>query len=207
MPSQYPPVVAEQAKQRQNHRNHLIVMKVLVRLFIFISFAPFPSYLAAARAADLRYTSRLFGAFQTPNRIEDKRLLSLDVMSILVSNQLRGFTEVIEDRSFWANGGFAQPIFSIPAHSTLEAFVQRDCILTSLWLLVAFAYGDYTNEEISAKIVGYIILTFCMLRLLVDVSLSSISSLDLDFIRSFQDMWYTIVIVLAFRFVYYRRFH
>jgi hypothetical protein len=174
--------------------------------------------LAAARAADLRYTSRLFGAFQTPYRnrkrqshkfalIEDKRLLSLDVMSILVSNQLRGFTEVIENRSFWANGGFAQPIFSIPAHSTLEAFVQRDCILTSLWLLVAFAYGDYTNEEISAKSIGYIILTFCMLRLLVDVSLSSISSLDLDFIRSFQDMWYTIVLVLAFRFVYYRRFY
>lgn len=192
-------------------------MKTFVRIFIFTLFVQFLSHSAANRALS-RYTCGVCGVFITPNRIpkrtaqiftliEDKKLLSLDVMSILVSNQLRGFNDVIEDPSFWADGGFTQPIFSPSAHNTLTTFVQRDCILTGLWLAVAYGYGAYANEKISLKSVGYIVFTFCILRLLLDVSLSSFSVSSMDLMSTFKDLWYAIVIVLAFRFVYYRRFY
>jgi len=187
-----------------------------MNLLIFILLTQYPSQVASTRPVVARDTRRTYETFISPSKpciskrptkkfalIEDKRLLSLDVMSILLSNQLRGFSDVIEDPSFWDDGGFTQPIFSIPAHSTLASFVQRDCILTSIWLAVAIAYGDYAHEKISYKSFGFMIFTFCILRLLTDI----ITLTNLDFMSTCKDLWYAIVIVLAFRLFYYRRFY
>lgn len=95
-------------------------------------------------------------------------LVYTDIFAILIACQLMGLLDVLNDSTFWMNGGWFQPITFVSTESaTLPIFVQRVANNTVLYLFIAciFVQGNYaitTALESSKSILRMMMLSITM---------------------------------------------
>lgn len=135
--------------------------------------------------------------------IQDPRLLAVDVVSIALASQLLGLADVLNDPTFWQQGGWFQPISPADSTSTLPTLVQRDSILTICWVLSALGwkgYNDGGEEELETSVrIG---VSFIVLRLALRLAMSFVDLADFDVWDSIRQCYFAIILVGSFRFLY-----
>ena len=77
----------------------------------------------------------------------DPILVYTDIFAILIASQLMGLLDVLNDSTFWMNGGWFQPIniVSTTESSTLPIFLHRVTRNTLCYILITFTFirGNY----------------------------------------------------------------
>lgn len=142
--------------------------------------------------------------------VEEKQVLAVDVLSILIAAQLLGLADVLADTTFWSNGAFRQPIPSIP--STLPTLVSRTCIICFTWIVASlknkgFAYGAMTSiDEYALPRAFTTIIDFSSSIVLVTLASSILQHSPVDRIEILREIWFTILIIGTFRTIYTRMY-
>jgi hypothetical protein len=80
----------------------------------------------------------------------DVPIVMSDLLAIAVAMQLLGLTNVLNDPTFWNQGGWLQPITSTGISNTLPVVVQRFCLVALSWLFSAFVGKGLTLESSSS---------------------------------------------------------
>lgn len=132
----------------------------------------------------------------------NNRLLRLDVLSIFISAQLLGLSDVLIDPSFWSNGGFFQPIPAVP--STLPTLVGRVCILSLSWILSCLKKRDneslFQQNDIPSTLWTLADFSFFLVTLTFLMSSLQPPSI-MDIVRQ---IWFTTLVVGTFRYLFSR---
>jgi hypothetical protein len=81
----------------------------------------------------------------------DVPIVMSDLLAIAVAMQLLGLTNVLNDPTFWNQGGWLQPITSTGISNTLPVVVQRFCLVALSWLFSAFVGKGLTLESSSSS--------------------------------------------------------
>ena len=151
----------------------------------------------------------LVDSHKEPPIVEDPLLLSVDVLAILLSCQLMGFVDVLNDPSFWKQGGFFQPIPAVP--STLGLFVQRASSMAVCWVSaglvwLGFSREAYKSDEALVSSTIKIYLTFVLLRFGLAAIPAALGSPDpawsFDFVELGKQCYYPLLITVGFRYFY-----
>ena len=143
-------------------------------------------------------------------QIDDIGLLTSDLLAIAIASQLMGLLDIVNDPSFIANGGWTQPIPAIP--STLGTLIQRFATLSVLWIIAALNRRDtYTaksieTDEAAIKNAVQIWITFCLVGIILAVTVSFIAQSDLDASTILREAYIVGLSVPTFRFLYGRYF-
>ena len=82
-------------------------------------------------------------------RIEQSGLVTADIFAIAIASQLMGLLDVLNDPTFYQNGGWFQSIPTVP--TTFGTLIQRFSILTITWIICAILRGGYTNDAIESS--------------------------------------------------------
>lgn len=125
----------------------------------------------------------------------DGGLLTGDLVAIVVACQLIGLIDVLTDDSFWANGGFAQPVPTMP--TTLGMFVQRTSTGCICWILASLTGSNQSSVSNVSKIAGAFALV--QLGLAFGVSQAGISS-NFDPFLVARDCYYAVILVAGWRY-------
>jgi len=133
--------------------------------------------------------------------IQDPRLLAGDVVSIALASQLLGLVDVLNDPTFWQQGGWLQPIST--TESTLPILVQRDSILSICWLIAALGWKGYNDDNGSdLQRTVQIAAGFCVLRVALGFAVSLLGHADFVLWDIVRQCYFTIILVGTFRFLY-----
>jgi hypothetical protein len=136
--------------------------------------------------------------------IAEPGLLVTDIVSISIASQLLGLLDVLNDPTFWDNGGWLQGI-KMPA--TLPTLIQRDSILSICWVMAALLTGGYAQTEVSIRnsaLRSTLFRTsgvFALLRVVAGIALDGSNDVA-DALDLFQQCYTTILMVGVFRFLY-----
>jgi hypothetical protein len=77
----------------------------------------------------------------------DPILVYTDIFAILIACQLMGLLDVLNDSTFWMNGGWFQPIIIVSTESsTLPIFLQRVASNTVCYVLITFIFVQENYE-------------------------------------------------------------
>jgi hypothetical protein len=129
--------------------------------------------------------------------------LAVDVVSIALASQLLGLADVLNDPTFWQQGGWFQPISPADSTSTLPTLVQRDSILTICWVLSALGWKGYSDsDEAELDTSVRIGVSFIVLRLALGFALPLVGLADFDVWDSIRQCYFAIILVGSFRFIY-----
>ena len=82
-------------------------------------------------------------------RIEQTGLVTADIFAIAIASQLMGLLDVLNDPTFYQNGGWFQSIPTVP--TTFGTLIQRFSLLTITWIVCAILRGGYTNGAIESS--------------------------------------------------------
>ena len=139
--------------------------------------------------------------------VPDVRLLSGDVLSLLIVNFLLQIADDVTTSEFWAQGGFLQPV-TFP--TTLLAVVVRDSKMTISWVLSGLwnrAYSSSTvyNDKIAAKEAFSVWVDYFSIRCLFELGISLLfSHMAIDLWALFREAWYMLLILISYRIIYSR---
>eukprot|EP00980_Cylindrotheca_fusiformis_P028979 scaffold22681_cov146-Cylindrotheca_fusiformis.AAC.11 len=158
------------------------------------------------KSSDADEKDDFFPKWMETRHIEDLGLLVGDLFAIVLASQLMGLLDVLNDPSFVKNGGWLQPVPTIP--TTLGVLVERICTLSVIWIISAmseeksFSYSAVENEKTSILMALSIALNFVALRLLVGWILSLATSLDFNIGIQLRDCYFVVLLVPTFRYFY-----
>ncbi|CAJ1942868.1 unnamed protein product [Cylindrotheca closterium] len=148
-------------------------------------------------------------------QIDDYGLILGDILTIILASQLMGLLDALNAPDFAQQGGWFQPIPSVP--STLGTLVERISTLSLVWLLSAFSEEEsYTfdaieNEKSSIFVALTIAVNFVALRCILAVVLAATSggsTFDGNIFDSKQlvlvlrDCYFVVLGLPTFRFIY-----
>jgi hypothetical protein len=98
-----------------------------------------------------------------------------DLLALAIAMQLLGLTNVLNDPTFWNQGGWLQPITSTGISNTLPVVVQRFCTVAISWLSAAFA-GKGLVSGATLPEVGKLLVPFFAVLLLLEATVSTTTS-------------------------------
>lgn len=142
--------------------------------------------------------------------IEDPRLLLGDMLFLLLTCLLLGFTDVLNTPSFWENGGFAQPVDLSPKGvSTLGTVVERDSVMSIAWVSSSIKHRGYTFAAVSDELTTikccFTILTdYSSLLIILALTTAFLTHSPVDPVEILRKSYYTILMLSAFRIAYGR---
>lgn len=85
-----------------------------------------------------------------PEEDNDITILTADVFGVAVACQLLGLTDVLNDSSFWLNGGWFQPISAIPTSlSVLVHRISLNLLLISATSIVLKGYKPRSVDSLT----------------------------------------------------------
>jgi hypothetical protein len=139
--------------------------------------------------------------------MSDPRLLSGDLLFLLMINFLLQIANEVSNSNFWSNGGFGQPI-AMP--TSLMTVIDRDSKMSISWVLAAIWNRSYSSSSISddktaIKIALQVWVDYCSLRILLELGESFLfthSSISIWIIA--REFWFTAVVMSFFRWAYSR---
>ena len=139
--------------------------------------------------------------------IPDPRLLSGDLLFLLMINFLLQIANEMSDSDFWLNGGFGQPV-TMP--TSLLAVIVRDSKMSISWVLAAIWNRSYSSSSVSddktaIKVALQVWVDYCSLRILLELGESFLfthSSISIWIIA--REVWYTAIVMSFFRWAYSR---
>ena len=174
----------------------------LVSYYFDTSHRHVPSIVAPKRQITLFLANNSTESLSESNSllIQDSRLLVGDVVSIALASQLLGLVDVLNDPSFWQQGGWFQPMST--TQSTLPVMVQRDSVLTICWLLSALGLKGYNDSETDTSTLVQTAVSFCVVRVALGLGMSVVGHTDLGLWDSIRQCYFTIMLVGSFRFLY-----
>lgn len=133
--------------------------------------------------------------------IDEPILVGVDVLAIFLSCQLMGLLDVLNDPSFWSNGGLLQPIPMIPA--TLDTLVQRTSAMSVSWIAAGILTGGYERKAVVGSFVatsGRLVAVYTVVRVVLALAAASGEGIDMfDLIRQ---CYYPLLLNSAFRYIY-----
>ncbi|CAB9531875.1 expressed unknown protein [Seminavis robusta] len=139
-----------------------------------------------------------------------------DLLAIAIATQLLGLTDILNDPTFWNNGGWIQPVTSTGVSNTLPVLVQRFSVTGIAWLGSAFSSTDGLNykavasPEESLQTVAKLLVPFSLALVLLEgvlaVTLYSGGSVGLDeatqiLANAFQLWYFSAIALVAGRYV------
>jgi hypothetical protein len=139
--------------------------------------------------------------------VPDRQLLAGDLLFILVINFLLQIANEVGDPQFWLAGGFSQPI-TMPI--TLLAVMVRDSKMSISWVLSSLWNRGYSSssvedDKVAAKKTFQIWIDYCSIRILMELGYSLLfSHAAIDGWLLFREVWYTAIVMTAFRIAYGR---
>lgn len=139
--------------------------------------------------------------------VPDSRLLSGDVLSLLIVNFLLQIADEVTTSEFWAQGGFLQPV-TLP--TTLLAVVVRDSKMTLSWVLSglwnrAYSSSSVYNENVAAKGAFSVWVDYFSIRAMTELGYSLLfSHMPIDLWATFREAWYVLFILTSYRIMYSR---
>lgn len=126
----------------------------------------------------------------------DGGLLTGDLVAILVACQLIGLIDVLNDDSFWAKGGFAQPVPTMP--TTLGTFVQRTSTGSICWIMASLTGSNKASISSTSRIAG----VFALLQLGLAFGISqTTSATNFDPYLVARDCYFIVILVAGWRYV------
>lgn len=145
---------------------------------------------------------------QDPFFIEEPRLLICDLLAILVTTQLVFLTHVLQQSSFWDNGGFIQAI-TFSSFSSLGDFMRTDSLLSLCWICSAlynrgYGYAAFVDDLQSIKSSLQVFVDFCSLLIISKILFASLDKAPVDPYLVLTEAWFVIFVVGTFRFAYSR---
>lgn len=152
-----------------------------------------------------------FNDWSSSSRIEDKGLLVVDLVAIVIASQLMGLLDVLNAPDFVTNGGWLQPIRLVP--STLNVLVERISTLSLVWIFAALlgrkdsSSSDGVSDDVATiQKALWIVLNFGALRLLLAFAVAAATQggdLDLDYFGEvLRECYFVGLAVPGFRFLY-----
>ena len=154
-----------------------------------------------------RPDKNLSGFIDALLEVPDRQLLAGDLLFILVINFLLQIANEVGDPQFWLAGGFSQPI-TMPI--TLLAVMVRDSKMSISWVLSSLWNRGYSsssveNDKAAAKKTFQIWIDYCSIRILMELGYSLLfSHAAIDGWLLFREVWYTAIVMTAFRIAYGR---
>jgi len=142
--------------------------------------------------------------------IQEPKLLVGDLISILLTCQLLGLVDILNDPIFWANGGFMQSIDLSPTGvSSLGTLVRRDSVISISWVLSAIKHQGYSiaaviDDLTAIKCAFTIFIDFCSLLIIFALGSGFIMKGPVDAVDIVRQAYFTIIILGTFRVVYGR---
>lgn len=124
--------------------------------------------------------------------------LTVDILAIVVASQLIGLVDVLNDASFWENGGFSQPLPAVPA--TLDDFVQRTSSGCVCWILSTLLVSHDNWIEIPR--LAKIIVAFVLLQFGLAFAVSKVMALSVDPLLLARDCYFVTIMITGFRYFY-----
>lgn len=141
--------------------------------------------------------------------VEDTSLLLFDLFSILLSSELIGLIDVLNDPNFFQSGGFSQSIFASfgpDAPSTLGILVQRVSILSISWVLSSIKNKRYTSSNVSydneKQNIRYLLITlidYCLLRIFLGIILAYTLHTGINGVDILREIWFTSLTAIGFQ--------
>jgi hypothetical protein len=150
-----------------------------------------------------------FGPDSNNNNNNSYAILAADLVGVAIACQLLGLVDVLSDRSFWAQGGWLQPIPAIP--TSLSVLVQRISENALVVTACSFFVGGYqSNSVASIERLQWIgirtTLLYGLLRVLLGVGIAYIIGTPLDEIPTAatlnEESMYMLVVGECLREVY-----
>lgn len=144
----------------------------------------------------------------------DSGPLLADIMAIAIACQLMGLLDVLGDSSFWANGGWFQPIPAAP--STLPVLIQRVSLNCVLFFVASLSLNAYNDKSASSP--QQIMLSalqrsgvYAALRIATEALLSLMlvpenPALSMDLIQVLRECYVVALSTTAARYVFYNLF-
>jgi hypothetical protein len=119
-------------------------------------------------------------------------ILAADLVGVAIACQLLGLVDVLTDRSFWAQGGWLQPIPAIP--TSLSVLVQRISENALVVTACSFFVGGYQSESVASierlQWIGIrTTLLYGLLRVLLGVGIAYMIGTPLDAIPTAATAW------------------
>ena len=139
--------------------------------------------------------------------VPDPRLLTGDLLFILIINFLLQIGAEVGSPDFWTNGGFFQPV-SLP--TTLLAVIVRDSKMSIAWVLAALCNRSYSSsavsdDETAIKSALQIWVDYCNLRILLELGQSLLfTHSTIDILHLGIEAWYCAIVMAFFRVTYGR---
>lgn len=139
--------------------------------------------------------------------VPDPRLLTGDLLFILIINFLLQIGAEVGSPDFWTNGGFFQPV-TMP--TTLLAVIVRDSKMSIAWVLAALWNRSYSSsavsdDETAIKSALQIWVDYCNLRILLELGQSLLfTHSTIDILHLGIEAWYCAIVMAFFRVTYGR---
>jgi len=147
----------------------------------------------------------------------DPAILFADLFGLAIACQLLGLVDVVNDPSFWKNGGWLQPIPATP--STLPILVQRFSLNSILYIATVLLLGGVGKEAVSSprSVLRSALRTnfaFVLVRLLVGTMLAGAISSQSGFnanldvvVDLLRECYFVALATTAGRYVVYGLFY
>mmetsp|Transcript_2019 Transcript_2019/g.2872 ORF Transcript_2019/g.2872 Transcript_2019/m.2872 type:complete len:261 (+) Transcript_2019:122-904(+) len=139
--------------------------------------------------------------------VPDETLFKGDIGFILIGCQVLGLIDVLNNPSFWMNGGFFQPIYSNGSESTLGTLVFRVSVIGLCWILSAlkndgYSFGATVDDKTSIKCALTIFVDFASLRIIIGLLMATLMHSPVDTIELLREAWMALLCILTFRVLY-----
>lgn len=138
----------------------------------------------------------------------DVPILVSDLLALAVAMQLLGLTNVLNDPTFWNQGGWLQPITPSGIAHTLPVVVQRFCLVGIAWFSSALVSGqgwslESSSSETRGSLIKLLVPFFGVLLLLEGMvalaTTTTVGGLELtqDVVLQTFQLWYFSAIALV----------
>ena len=148
--------------------------------------------------------------FQDYTNIEEPGLLIADLFAIAIASQLMGLLDAVNDPTFYAKGGWAQPLPGIP--STLDVLVGRFSLLSVIWIIVgifrkdAFVAESVETDKIAIQKALRIWADFSSLRAAFAVAICYANThggdIEIEIVAALRQCYFVGLAIPAMRFLY-----
>jgi hypothetical protein len=144
---------------------------------------------------------------EDPVLIPDGNLLLTDIVAVALACQLLGLQDVLDDPTFWDNGGWFQAPTTI---TTLPTLVSRISVNSIGWIASGVLQKGYNVERCDtfpANKVAKIVAGFLLLRLALAFTTIALQYGEWDMIGILRECYFVLTAAIGARYVVYRLFY
>lgn len=152
-------------------------------------------------------------------------LVAADLLSLALASQMLGLLDILDNPTFWANGGWFQPVTVESSTSTLPKLVERFSTMSALYLVVAVGLGNLqsprnNNNDDSSTILAnsndnlsilsrtvQSALAFAVLRGLLAVGVAVATKQDVAITDVLRETYFLALAIGASRYITYNIFY